>query len=362
MKKILIIIGIVILILLCGWFVFMQKSTRVYDGVSDTTSTSTSKETSVHVTVLHNNVSYKGIHDATYHEVQDSIQTPTGTYIKTSSDGRALIESIASHTTVLDYNTEIILAENSDPKKTQIELLSGAVWSRLQKIFDSGEFYEIKTGNAVAVVRGTSFGLWFKNGITTLIVTEGVVGLSLRDLKTGEAVSGSEVLVHSGQKAVLKQGSAIVVYPISTSDKKEPWYVFNNPVQTQSSTAQTVATPTTATSTISASSTPTSPAVTITSLTPSTVEAGKIVTIKGTGFTRIKSIIIGNTSIQNFSIISPTSIQCNTGGLSTGTYSVSIIDIENNVITGTNPLTITAVQPTISGQTPTANLLYPLGQ
>lgn len=180
----------------------------------------------VSVTTLHSDVFIKeGAGE--FQPVEGTATTTGGSTIRTSDTGRALIESAAAHRTLIDYSSEIVLNESADTH-THVGLLSGAVWSRLAKVFDSGEYYEIKTGNAVAAVRGTSFGMWYSSGVTTLIVLEGTVAFSAIDPATGLAIPGTEVLVTAGQKALRDADGKIVVTSLTKEDYGLPWVLFND--------------------------------------------------------------------------------------------------------------------------------------
>lgn len=181
-------------------------------------------DTTVSVTSLHSDVLIK--EGAEFQLVEGQASAKTGSTIRTSDTGRALIESSAAHRTLIDYSSEIVLTESTG-NRTRIGLLGGAVWSRLEKIVDSGEYYEIKSGNAIAAVRGTSFGMWYSGGITTLMVIEGSVGLSAVD-SAGQVIPGTEVVLTAGQKAVRDGNGKIVVTAITKEDRALPWVLFND--------------------------------------------------------------------------------------------------------------------------------------
>ena len=321
-------------------------------------------ETPITVNPLEPTVSITQSTTTDFSEIKETVKTSVGSKIKTGSVGRALIESSSNHQTLIDYNTEVTVSDDSKKeKKTKIALASGAVWARLSKVFDSGEYYEVKTGNAVATVRGTSFGVWYRNGFTTVVVTEGSIYLSAVDPNTGEVIPNTEVIVKAGQKATLGKDGKISISKITSFDKQEPWYIYNNP---EDKTPVTVTTPTPKPVSTTTNTTPTTPTVvtpttvqtpfTITSIIPTSADngAGTIITLKGDGFQKLKSIIIGRNSVTNYRIVSPTNIQIMTDGLPPGTFNVSIIDINNNVSTAGNQLTITEAPTT----QPTTEIYY----
>jgi len=160
--------------------------------------------------------------------VNENIKISTGSTVKTSETGRAVLESDSKTITVVDRNSEIVV-DTQENNKTKIELESGNLWSRIKKVLGKGEYYEVQTTNAVATVRGTSFGVYYENGKTTIVVVEGQVALKIINPETGEQI-GSEKIIEAGQKATVVTGQDFWIGPISDNDKETEWYKFNNPV------------------------------------------------------------------------------------------------------------------------------------
>lgn len=232
MKKVLISIVVFIVLGFGVWLLFNKPSSQAITEQPGTVEAAATTSPIV-ITALNKDVTLKETKLSRIQTIAKTATTTAGSQVKTSATGRALIESGAAHMTFLDYNSEITLTESSEAKKkTSIELTAGAVWSRLQKAFDAGEFYEIKTKNAVAVVQGTSFGLWYTGNTTTLIVTDGSVAFSARDTDTGETISGSQVTVTAGQKAVWNGMGVIQIGTITDKDRQSSWFIFNNPDST----------------------------------------------------------------------------------------------------------------------------------
>ena len=147
-------IGIVIVgLIVSGIWKFNSSNLRTVTSVINNTTTSPT----VTITPLQQEVAISTTTE-TFSPISGVSKVNPGTNVKTNTSGRALIEGSANHTTLLDYNTQITITEDSKTEnKTKIALLSGAIWARLEKVFDKGEYYEIKTSNIVASVRGTSF-------------------------------------------------------------------------------------------------------------------------------------------------------------------------------------------------------------
>ena len=75
-------------------------------------------------------------------ELATSTRVQTGTRIKTSNTGRAIIEG--GHDAFLDFNAEVVVASGDASSGSHIQLETGKTWSRVKKVFDKGEFYELE--------------------------------------------------------------------------------------------------------------------------------------------------------------------------------------------------------------------------
>ena len=134
------------------------------------------------------------------------------------------------HRGLLDYDTELTL-EESDDTGTHVRgsLGTGAVWARVEKVFGKGEYYTIKTQNAVAVVRGTSFSISYRNNVSKIEVAAGTVRFMPVDPSTGEPIESKEVFVSTDNKATIDVSGTVRVSPLTAVDKQASWYLFNAP-------------------------------------------------------------------------------------------------------------------------------------
>lgn len=264
---------------------------------------------------------------ADFAEIATSTEVEGGTKVKTSETGRAIIEG--THEAFLDFSAEVVVASNDSQKGSRIKVETGKTWSRAKKTFDGGEFDELETPNAVAVVRGTSFGLYYEHSdTTTLIVTEGEVHLIAKDPKTGEIFPDTEVAVTPGKKAVRKGDAEIVVSAITAEDKGE-WFRFNNPddtttapaasvkkapvrapvTQSPASPAPSAPAPTAATEPPAETTPPPAQPFTLDRVSPTKVDDVKVkdtvFALYGTGLDRLTTLRVGGASVASFSIASP---------------------------------------------------------
>ena len=362
MKPYLIALAVVILLLI-GFFIFLPTSTERTQSLQSGTSSSTDNisEPTITITPLQTTVSIS-TSSPDFLPLTGSRKVSPGTNVKTNSSGRAVIEASSAHTTIVDYNSQVVIADDSkDKNETKIALLSGAVWARLEKVFDKGEYYEIKTSNAVATVRGTSFGVWYSNHSTTAVVTSGSIYFSAVNEKTGEVIPGTETIVNTGYKAIISGSGSIQVSKITSADTSSAWFVFNNP---KGISVQPVAPPTVAPTPLPTpppaitppTPTPVTPqaAFDITSIRPAYAiqSSDSTITLKGDGFLKVKSLIVGKLSIQDFQIVSPTLITFTTAAISPGTYSVVLINLSDEQATSPTQLTVTPPPTPVPTPTP----------
>lgn len=208
MKKTPLIIGIVAIFAIVG----LVALSRI--GNQSTQVVKNEEVLSAHVTALSSDV-YRV--NESEELIDGESEANEGDTIRTSDSGRAIIEY--DHVITLDADSEVVLAR-LDAGHTTGRLSAGRVWSRVEKVFDQGEFYEIETTTTRAAVRGTSFGVSYIGGVTTIIVAEGSV--------EGEVFATRETFsVSAGEKARIVNGS-VAVSAIVLSDHDE-WFVFNNP-------------------------------------------------------------------------------------------------------------------------------------
>ncbi len=318
----LIVVGIIYLVF-SGWLVPQKASTQ---------------NSPATITPLQSQVSIKESPNAQAKVIEKPVSIVPVSTISTSASGRALIESGYGHSTILDSDSMLTISQHEDEgRKTVLSLLSGATWSRIQKVFEKGEFYEIQTHNTVAAVRGTSFGVQYRNNISTLFVTEGKVVFAALD-ESGKAVAGTEVVVSAGEKAHRNGNQKIIVEAITKEDKNSDWYKYNNSATSPSLKIENT-TPPPATSkptpTPPTSSTKTKNNLSITSIGPNELVFGSrnLITLRGSGFLKIKSLVFGRQSILNYQLKDDSTISFFLPeNISSGQYDLQINDTEGNSI------------------------------
>ena len=136
----------------------------------------------------------------------------------------------------LDENTTVKLTDFSDSDQSigiKLRLEGGNLWSRVQRLADKETNYEVETSNTVAVVKGTSFNIFYKDGKTKLEVLANTVSLKAIDPITRQTLSGGEVNVEAGSFVEADQQAPPTIEKplqsavIAPQDLEKPWLKDN---------------------------------------------------------------------------------------------------------------------------------------
>lgn len=119
-----------------------------------------------------------------------------GATITTDAKGKANIYFPSGSVARLDGSSSLVLQEakaSSTSWSVRLMLLGGRVWSKIGSVANADTSWEVRTSNAVAVVRGTAFSMEFKNGVSKVLGAEHTVKVAPLDPKTGEEIASSSV-------------------------------------------------------------------------------------------------------------------------------------------------------------------------
>jgi len=125
--------------------------------------------------------------------------------IKSDNTGKAVIHFSDGSVLRLDSNSIIQLNqgsfnENTGSLKVNVSLFIGRVWSKIIGLTTADSVWQVKTGNTVATVRGTAFGMEVdKNNQTKVIGSEHTVSIDIiskdkNKIHTTLTVSPNEIL------------------------------------------------------------------------------------------------------------------------------------------------------------------------
>ncbi len=104
-----------------------------------------------------------------------------GDTVRTLANAHALITYFEGSTTELEPDTEFVIQKlDKDPAGIKTEIsgrqVVGSTWSKVVRLLDPSSRFDIETPSAVAVVRGTEFGVQVSpTGETAVSATQGEV-------------------------------------------------------------------------------------------------------------------------------------------------------------------------------------------
>jgi DNA repair exonuclease SbcCD ATPase subunit len=100
----------------------------------------------------------------------------------------------------IDGETSIILRDSEFDRKSgklvaRLELVAGRIWCKIFSLATPDSAWEVLTPTAVAVVRGTAFGVEYANGKASIVGAENTVEVIPVDSETQELIKEAAVLV-----------------------------------------------------------------------------------------------------------------------------------------------------------------------
>lgn len=297
------------------------------------------------VTALNETVSIKKSGEIDFVPIVKEAETLAGSHIKTSPTGRALIETGSIIITTVDRNSEFTVNQY-DHAGSSFTLHSGNMWSRIEKSLEQGEFYEVGTDTGVATVRGTSFGTSYSNEKMKIMVTKGVVSAFRIDGGTKKRITGSETKIPAGSKGIITRDK-IEVSVFTKEDTSDSWFLLNTdltdaPKDTTPSGTTASPKPSTGTQTQTPAGTVAAPkpTLTITGISPTSLvlTSGEslLMTLTGSGFLKVQTLIVDKQSISDFQVIDDTRLRFSSRALNqtTGTkmHDLTLVAIDRTTV------------------------------
>ena len=131
--------------------------------------------------------------------VTDTALVVQGDRIVTSATGRARLTWPNGTITTLESNSDITLDNLSNQgNRSRITLNLGDIWSKVSRILGADEYYEVKTKETVAAVRGTLFRSIYRNNHTVIQGVENTVRVFARNQDgTTDETSGTDVIART---------------------------------------------------------------------------------------------------------------------------------------------------------------------
>ncbi len=175
--------------------------------------------------------------DANKKELHNGDEILKGDTIQSDATSHATLHFPDGSLVRVQPDTKITLTEETFNKDSgtltmRLRLWTGRVWCKVVNLATPNSLWEVKTSNAIAAVRGTAFGVEFKNGISRVMVTEHKVSVGIIDPKTERVLREEVVIVTTNTfmsigdqqvSAMAASEKVLVPQPMTPTMLKENW-------------------------------------------------------------------------------------------------------------------------------------------
>ena len=152
--------------------------------------------------------------DGTLFELKTGDEIPGGSVVVTDEKGLAIIHLPDGSSVQLDVSSEARFDQaeydnGSDTLRVKVALTAGRIWSKIIELTTPESYWEVKTTNAVAAVRGTAFGMEYAEGETQIIGSENTVEVQPIDPVSGEIITENIAKVTANKILAIKRDAVI---------------------------------------------------------------------------------------------------------------------------------------------------------
>lgn len=149
-----------------------------------------------------------------------------GDTIETGKMAKATLHFPDGSVLRLDGETLITLSDINFKKSdysliVKITLTSGRIWSKVVGLATPESTWEVKSSNTVATVRGTAFGMGYKNGVTFVLGYEHTIGVAPLDPYTNEKITSAEVIIEENRVIEISDNDATFASATTSSVLKD---------------------------------------------------------------------------------------------------------------------------------------------
>lgn len=159
-------------------------------------------------------------------DISDGDLVTDGEILHTDASGSATVYFSDGSSLRLDPNTTVTITEASyndgdSSLRARFTLTSGKVWSKITALATPESHWEVRTGTAVATVRGSAFGTEVTvAGDTSIFGSEHDVTVTPVDIETGEELADAMVIVTDKQELTIGKKHIIALKKLSVEERK----------------------------------------------------------------------------------------------------------------------------------------------
>lgn len=170
-------------------------------------------------------------------DAQDGTELLPGDTLKVVA-GTATIVYPDAGASSLDQGTEVTLLPDGSGEGsifTQIELASGAIWTRFERLLGNDERFSVNGNGVVATVRGTAFGMQLAGEAADVQVVDHNVEVGPLEARTNPALASHTVMLTTGQSMMMNandmrtmdaKAMKKMVHAMTQAQKKARGYAF----------------------------------------------------------------------------------------------------------------------------------------
>jgi hypothetical protein len=241
--KIIILLGLIVLIVVAGFFIIQNlKNTENKKFNLEQKAGEESAAPKPWIEVISSQTTKKDSETGeSLMELKTGDELEQGETIETNKSGLAIIHFPDGSVARLEENSSLIIEqssfdEKSETLKVRIKLKLGRVWSRVIQLVTADSFWEVKTSNVVATVRGTAFGTEHSEKKSLIIVMQGKVEAEAFDVETNKKIEGTKTILEKDKTIEIKKEkikelkanpTELVVKKISQEVLTEKWIERN---------------------------------------------------------------------------------------------------------------------------------------
>jgi hypothetical protein len=210
-SKIIILTTIVVLITVAGFFIVQNIKNKEKEKLN---LERTTKETSVSkpwIEVISAQTAKKNSETGEFlTELETGDELEPGETIKTNENGLAIIHFPDGSMARMEENSSLVIEESSfneetESLKVRIKLKLGRVWCRVIQLVTTDSFWEVKTSNVVATVRGTAFGIETSEKKSSILVDDGKVEAEAFDSAINKKIEGTKTILEKNKIIEVKK-------------------------------------------------------------------------------------------------------------------------------------------------------------
>ena len=233
-------IGLFALFVVVAGFLWMRSMQPTKTGPVLPVTTSSTTETPVEPVIADEKIEIKG--KAVLENVKGNVTIFRADMQLTGKDNLVLIEGdrivVAKDSeatmfwpgygkTQIASESELIVTQFEQPAektslKVSLQLLTGRVWTRLEKLLETDSSFDVHANDVVATVRGTSFGVKKQPGLVRVDVMEHTVEvMRFRNARTMK-------LTATKMTEIKDKDESLAMGTMSTQDQADPWMKQGN--------------------------------------------------------------------------------------------------------------------------------------